>query len=725
MTRRYSRILAVVCCGCLAAAAATLFLWINPPAFVPGYQKVKMAHTTSEARLLDRHGEIIHELRVDSIGRRLEWTPLAEVSPALQAAILCAEDHRYYSHRGVDWISLAGAASGALHGSTARGASTITMQLVSRLAPELRPHSFRRSLFQKVKQIRTAREIERRWSKGEILEAYLNLVTFRGELEGIAAAAAGLFGKKPHGLNDAESVILAALVRSPNASAEQVGTRAVALARAMSLPVNAVDIAALSQLTLSRPYYVPPAAALAPHVAQQVLRPALHGPAGPDARVVCTLDAGLQRFAADALRHQLMQLRPQNVRDGAVLAVENQSGDVLAYVGNDGDRASARFVDGVRAPRQAGSTLKPFVYGIAFERRQLTPVSLLDDSPLDIPVGGGIYRPRNYDKHFHGMVTSRTALASSLNVPAVRVISLVGIDPVIERLEAFGFHNLQYSDFYGPSLALGAVDITLWDLVNAYRALANGGVWSTLRLTPNPSSPRSRRVLSPEAAFLLQDILSDRESRSVTFSLESPLSTRFWTAVKTGTSKDMRDNWCVGFSQRYTVGVWTGNFSGQPMWDVSGITGAAPIWVETMNWLHQGESSAVPAPPSGVSRRTVQMAFSGRRSQEWFVRGTETDLVEPAVRKARIRIAYPASGTVMALDPDIPDEDQKVLLEAEPAGSPLDWLLDDQRLGSSASPLLWTPSMGKHTLSLVDASGRTLDAVEFEVRGSLPPSRNR
>ena len=298
---------------------------------------------------------------------------------------------------------------------------------------------------------------------------------------------------------------------------------------------------------------------------------------------------------SETLQQHILSVQGQNVHDGAALVADNKSGEILAYVGNVGALASARFVDGTQARRQAGSTLKPFLYGLAFDKRILTPASLLDDAPLDVPAMNGIYRPENYDKQFHGLVPARTALASSLNIPAVKVLNLVGVECFVQKLGDLGFEKLQAADFYGSSLALGAADVTLWELVNAYRSLANGGVWSPLCLTfeENPNLT-SRQVLSAGSAFLVSDILSDRESRSETFHLESPLSTRYWTAVKTGTSKDMRDNWCVGFSDHYTVGVWAGNFSGDPMWNVSGITGAAPAWIEIMNWLHRGLAEPPP-----------------------------------------------------------------------------------------------------------------------------------
>ncbi len=682
----------------------------------PSFRHVRDGHVGSEFVLLDRHGEIIHELRSDARGRRLDWVALRDISPALRAAILFAEDRRFYRHHGVDWLSLAGALFSGLRSPGLRGASTITMQLAARLDEDLQPRQHRRSLAEKTLQIRGAFELERNWSKDEIREAYLNLVTFRGELEGIAAAARGLFRKEPQGLNDAESLILAALVRSPNAEPERVAARACSLNDAMNLRIGAQRVASVAVEAFSSPYLIKPKASLAPHVALRLLQHA--GRINGQARVVSTLDADLQRFATEALRRHLLTLRDQNVHDGALLAVENRSGDVLAYVGNLGEYASARFVDGVQARRQAGSTLKPFLYAAAFEKRLLTAASLIDDSPLELPVEGGVYRPRNYDEQFRGLVSARTALASSLNVPAVKTLNMLGVDQLVDKLGQFRFQNLHAADYYGPSLALGAADVTLWDLVNGYRALANGGVAGDPRLTFQDAQ-RESRVLSAGAAFLVSEILSDRESRSATFSLESPLSTRFWTAVKTGTSKDMRDNWCLGYSDRYTVGVWAGNFAGDPMWNVSGITGAAPVWVDVMTWLQRDHVSRPPAPPSGVVTEDTTVSGVGQTRREWFLAGTETSLVRDAGGQGDCRITYPTPGTVVALDPDIPIERQKVLFAAHTGGRGLRWLLDGKATGPADSVTLWSPVHGKHTLSLVDESDRVVDSVVFEVRGSI------
>ncbi len=708
---------------CASAAAAGLFLlWLIfwPDSFVPPpFQEVRKSYTRSEAVLVDRHGEVIHELRVDRRGRRLDWVRLQDVSPALQAAVIFAEDREFYSHVGVRWVALGGALRSLLSLSSPRGASTISMQLAARLDDSLQPRTHRRTMTQKLRQILAARALEQRWSKAEIFEAYLNLVSFRGELEGIAAASRGLFRKEPQGLDDVESVILAALIRAPNAGADQVGARACLLNQGMKLQAREQDIRAKTVDVLSHPYLVLPQASLALHAALRLLGESRARGGKSIDRLVSTLDARLQYFAMETLSHHLMAQRARNMHDAALLVADNDTGEILAYVGNLGDQSSRRYVDGTQAMRQAGSTLKPFLYGLAFEKCLLTPVSLLDDGPTDIPVVGGIYRPRNYDNTFHGIVTARTALASSLNVPAVKTLNLVGVEPFVRELRRLGFRNLQPADFYGPSLALGSADITLWDLVAAYRALANHGVWSPLRLSFDEAEAVSRRILSAEAVFLLDDILSDRESRSQTFSLESPLSTRYWTAVKTGTSKDMRDNWCVGYSDRYTVGVWAGNFSGEPMWNVSGITGAAPVWVEIMNWLHRDRPSGAPAPPPGVVSREVQIVNAGQNHREWFIRGTETTVVREAAAQTNFRIVYPAPDTIIALDPDIPLAEQRVFFEAAPEGNTLQWLLDGQPLGSAGSLLLWTPQKGRHTLALADAARHIHDSVSFEVRGNL------
>jgi penicillin-binding protein 1C len=411
------------------------------------------------------------------------------------------------------------------------------------------------------------------------------------------------------------------------------------------------------------------------------------------------------------------------MNDAAALVVDNQTGQVLAYLGNIGTLSSAISVDGVRAHRQAGSTLKPFLYSLALEQKYLTASSKLDDSVTDFSLGtGSVYQPKDFDHEYHGdAVTLRLALASSLNIPAVKTLQLIGVGRLIEQMNALGFQNLRSEEFYGPSLALGTADVSLWELVNAYRTLANGGRWSPLTLSPLPEKQVPfKNAISSEASFIIADILSDKMSRSLTFGLDSPLSLRFWTAAKTGTSKDMKDNWCIGFSSRYTVGVWAGNFSGAPMWNVTGVSGAAPAWAEIMEVLHRSATTLahkdlVPKPPRGV------LHVKG----EWYIRGTEPSplLVHAEAKPTHAtKILYPVEGLMIARDPDIPPDHQKVFFESNLHHPSDKWVLNHQELASAQTSHAWQPDKpGHYKLQLVSSTGKVLDQVHFSVRGAASP----
>ena len=569
---------------------------------LPDYKEVCQKYVKSDSILLDRDGVVLHELRTDKDRRRLDWTFLGDISPALKQAVIHAEDKNFYQHSGVDYKAIGAAVFQSLTMQNTRGASTISMQLASFLEPDLQPKKGRRSLHKKWQQMGTARELETKWTKAEILEVYLNLVTFRGELQGVAAASRALLDKEPHGLDQAEAAILAALIRSPNASFDAVLHRSSQIALSLDWQVKADDLQSKIKNIFLGTNYIQPRTTLAAHVAERLLKDKPKG-----AMVKCTLDSGLQRLARDSIAGQLLALNGQNVSDGAVLVLHNKTGHVLAYATFSADNSKARYVDGIQAKRQAGSTLKPFLYGLAFDQHILTAASVLNDAPLDISVAGGLYQPRSYDSAYRGPVSARIALASSLNVPAVLTLNLIGVESFLSKLRQMRIKDISESgDFYGPSLALGSADVSLWELTNAYRALANGGRWSEAILLPDQvKAINDDQILSREAAFIVSDILADREARSSTFGLENPLATKFWSAVKTGTSKDMRDNWCVGYSYQYTVGVWVGNYSGEPMWNVSGVSGAAPVWAEVMNTLHRHKSAHKMDVPKNLVRREV------------------------------------------------------------------------------------------------------------------------
>ena len=753
-------------CGTLLLAAAA------QAQAIPGFDAVRADFHPSETVLLDRAGQPIHRLRTDARVRRGQWVALQGISPALRQALVLSEDKRFYEHSGVDWRAVSSAAWANLWNQRTRGASTLTMQLAGLLDDDLALGTGGRTLRQKIGQAVMATRLEAGWQKSQILEAYLNLVPFRGELVGIDALSRTLFAKAPHGLQDTEAAIAAAMVRAPNARPALVAQRACGVLKAMRGPGAATDCVALDMQTavaLARRAFAA-SEGIAPHVARRLA--AAQGGDAP-ATLPSTLDAGLQRLAQQTLQQHIRELHGRNVEDGAVVVLDNASGEVLAWVGSTGELSRAAEVDGVTAPRQPGSTLKPFLYAQAIAERRLTAASLLHDSPAHLQTASGLYIPQNYDRQFKGWVSARTALAASLNVPAVRTLVMVSPDAFARQLGALGIVLKEGGGYYGYSLALGSAEVNLLQLTNAYRALANRGQWCEARLQPpallprpsgeragvrggavareaappSPASGRGREsgcrpALDPAAAFIVTDILADPNARARTFGTDSILSTRFWTAVKTGTSKDMRDNWAVGFSERYTIGVWLGNASGAAMWDVSGTSGAAPVWAALMRHLHARTPSRPPAPPPGVLRQRVRFGDQLEAARdEWFLPGTQQALfaIDSEAASARPasaggqkglkseddpavppRITAPQDGIILALDPDIPPARQRLTLLADAGGAApasLRWWIGAREVGRGPQAQ-WLPWPGRHVVQLRDAAGRVQDERRIEVRGA-------
>lgn len=689
--------------------ALALVFW---PTRAPQFASVRVAFKPSDAFLLDRHGEVIDTLRIDMQVRRFEWQSLATISPALIAAVVQAEDMRFREHDGIDWRSVVGAVRDRYVRGRPRGASTISMQVASLLQNE--SHSRRGSAAwqRKLRQIRLARAVESAWTKDEILEAYLNLVHYRGELQGIAAAAYVLAGKEPSGLTLSESRVIAALLPQPNAAPQRVAMRACSRVRSNGASTDCADLERTAARLLSETEARNGTPQLAPQIADTLLDTA-------GQRVQSTLDAGVQRSAQNVLERHLAQLSAQNVRDGALLIVDNASGDVLAYVGSAGPQSRSLHVDGVRALRQAGSTLKPFLYALALEKRYLNAASLLKDSPVHLDTATGAYIPQDYDKQYKGLVSVRTALGNSLNIPAVRTLVLVGVEPFRDRLVELGYeHIVESGDYYGYSLALGSAEVSLWEQAQAYRTLARQGEWSPLHVRMDDRKQSTRAVVPRDVGFIVTDILSDSAARTLTFGVDNSLNTPFWSAVKTGTSKDMRDNWCVGFSSAYTVAVWVGNFEGDSMHDVSGVTGAAPVWRELMGTLHRDEPSQAPQPPDNLVAVTTQFKNALETTRrEWFVRdqhnGGRANIV-PAAKLARI--VSPANGMVIAVDPDIPSANQKVPLSVEGSVQTARLTLNGKEIPLLGQVALWTPTPGAYQLQLEGANKQLLDSVFFTVR---------
>jgi penicillin-binding protein 1C len=689
----------------LLASLVALYIATFPP-LLPLYGRVVAAWHPSESWLYDRNGTLIDSERVDFKARRLGWVKLDDVAAVVADTVLGAEDKRFRSHGGIDWLALGSAVRNRLTGERSRGASTLSMQVAAFLSPDLAPPG-RRSWRDKIRQMRAAQALETKWSKDEILEAYLNLAGYRGEAQGIGAAAQTLFGKSPAALNRQDAILIAALLPNPRASVGEVAARACRLGGG---DCTSLQQAAATALSLERARALDPG--LAPHLAVRLLDK-------PGMRIATTIDASIQRVATIALRRQLQGLGPGRARDGAVVVIDNASGDVLAYVGGVGLGSTAAAVDAASAYRQAGSTLKPFLYAQVIEKGWLTPASILDDSPVQLDTASGLYVPQNYDRSFKGPVSVRTALAGSLNVPAVRTLLVGGVEAFRDRLWDTGYHGLTNDgQYYGFSLALGSAEVTLIEQANAYRSLANGGRFAPLRIKASDPHVASHAILSPQAAWIVADIMADSSARSGTFGIDSALRLPFWAAVKTGTSKAMRDNWCIGFTDRYTVAVWVGNLEGDSMKAVSGTSGAAPVWRDVMLALHANSPGKAPPRPAGIEPRRV--AFAGNIEpprRDWFLAGTaQTSQAFVPMTARRPRIVNPVSGSVFALDPDIPIDRQRMGVAVTGAVAGHRLILDRKDLGDADARPQVLAGPGAHQLALLDPGGRVIDQVRFTVR---------
>jgi penicillin-binding protein 1C len=590
-------------CVALAVAFAVRVLAVQ----LPGSLRQRVPDAQS-IRVTDRDGRLLREVRgPESV--RFEWLPLEDVGDGVVRAMLAAEDSRFFAHPGVDPIAVVRAAlSNLRHGRIVSGASTLTMQL----ARLIHPHP--RTWGGKLDDVATTVRIEASLSKRRILEEYLNRAPFGPGVRGIAAASRFWLDKAPHDLSLAEAATLAALPRGPAVYAIDRHPERVLRRRDWILDRMAQEGWATRE-QVERARREPLATHLgkggfgAPHLVEALLRgeaPLWPSEQGADPRaaevstVETTLSGDLQRAIEVAAREQVARLRSRHVTAAAVVVIDNATGDLLAYVGSPdfGDERHGGQNDGARARRQPGSTLKPFVYGLALERLGWTAATLLPDVELHLAVEGGTYSPMNYDERFHGPVRVREALGSSLNVPAVWTATRIGLGPLLDRLRAVGFESLSRSeDWYGPALALGDGEVTLLELANAYATLARRGVYRPVRavihttrgaraLSADPGA--GQRIMPREVADVVTDIIADPNARMAAFGESTVLEFPFEVAAKTGTSKGFRDNWTVGYTRQVTVAAWVGNFDGSPMLATSGITGAGPLFHDAMEAAMRG-----------------------------------------------------------------------------------------------------------------------------------------
>jgi penicillin-binding protein 1C len=750
----------------------------------------------SSVVVVDRDGRLLREVKVGQ-GARVEPTRLDELSPWVVPALLAAEDARFFEHPGVDPLAAARALGQlALERRVVSGASTLTQQLARTVVP--RP----RTLPGKLSEMALALRIEASLSKRRILEEYVSRVEFGPNLVGIEAASRHYFQKPAAALDLAEAAALVSLPRGPSLYDPRQRPQLLERRRLRVLGrLGALGLASPAEIARAELTPVRVVAAAAPlgaeHLSFAVAERfgGMAASSGEHARLLRTsLNAELQRAAERIARSAAPTLARHSGDAISLLVLDNASGDVLAYVGSPGyfdvERLGAN--DGVVAKRQPGSALKPFVYAAAMNDLGYTPATLLPDLPRDFLVPGGSFAPRNYDQRFRGPVLLRQALGSSLNLPALEVSSCLGPPRLLATLHRFGFASLdRNAEHYGVGLALGDGEVTLLELVTAYSALARGGELLAPRLVLSRSGPGGeaampakeppRRVLRPELAALLTDMLADDAARAAGFGRDSVLTFPFAVAAKTGTSKGFRDNWALGYTREVTVGVWVGNFDGAPLRDASGITAAGPAFHELMLVAMQGREPAPLFDPELLGRAEI-CALSGKAPgaycRAWRVERFEIghapsescdihveahvdaagrevdpscggsrqilerypdqylawarqagrplsgDHVSPACpprapEAASPRITFPRDDQTFALDPDGPTRQEIVLTAASSAAS-LRFLIDGKPTPSLAPPFRFPLRLtpGSHTVEAQSQNGTVSPAITFQVAAS-------
>lgn len=682
--------------------------------------------------LTDRYGEPLR-MRLPGEDVLQQPVPLGAVSPWMVLATLAAEDKRFFHHGGVDLRSIARALwQNTRDGRVVSGGSTLTQQLARLLEP--RPKTFRG----KVRESLRALRLERRMSKQEILESYLNEVYYGNRCKGVEAAAQSYFGVPAQDLSLAQASLLAGIPKSPTGynpvvRFEKARERQKTVLNRMRdwgwLTSEGYQEALAEELRVlapQRPW-------IAPHFTEYVrtLIPTSPTSPTPPTSVRTTLDAGLQRDLEPLVQSHVARLAKHQVTNAALVVIDNATGEVLAWVGSAdfSNEANQGQVDGVVAPRQPGSALKPFLYAFAFSR-DMTPATILQDEQINL----NGYMPRNYDETFHGPVRAREALACSFNVPAVLIGDRVGIPAFLQILRRFGLKSLsQPAGHYGLGLTLGNGEVTLLELTNAYAALARGGLWMPARLLSGSQGqqiygdPIARRVMDRESVYLVTDVLSDNMARARAFGLNSPFHLPFAFAAKTGTTKDYRDNWSIGYTPDWTIGVWAGNFDGKPMRKVSGISGAGPLLRDAAIVMEKRFGARSFTMPRGVQEVEVCPESGVLPSvscptlmREVFIKGKVPSAIcsihsasslsrRPATKALAgdppdrgIEILFPVPGDIFRINPRAPREAQAIRLKAR-----LDhvknvrWWVNKKALPASNPEPWWTLAPGTHEVRMV------------------------
>jgi penicillin-binding protein 1C len=719
----------------IVLAMATAIIWWIP---IPRELQQSPAGTLT---LLDCRGREIAELA--SAEARTQFPiPLQRMGLWLPRVTVALEDRRFYEHSGIDWHALAAAGARNLRSRhLVSGASTITQQLV-KLATGRERRSWSRKLYEAI----IAWKLEQRWSKERILAEYLNRSSYGNRRIGPEAAARAYFGKSARDLTLSEAIFLAGLPQAPTRlnpwrHPEEARRK---YARSLGRLVQLGFIDRDQELLLAQPPKIahtdPPR--LAPHFVDAVVvrNPGLHG------AVRTTLDLDLQSTIERLARSHLSALNRHDITQAAVVIIENATGAIRAMVGSENYALSQ--INGAMQPRSCGSTLKPFVYLDAIDKRFLTAATLLPDTPDAIRGEYADYDPQNYNHHYLGPVRLREALGCSLNVPAVFTLSRLGARPMFYQLQKWGFDFPQGLSEYGAGFVLGNAETRLVDLTAAYAGLARGGTAMRAKFLAAEHQPLVR-IASTEATAIITDILCDNEARQRSFGTRSALAFEQRIAAKTGTSSGFRDTWTVGFDKEHTVAVWAGNFDGRPMHDTFAVRAATPLWAAVMQeLLRRDHPLDSPVENEKLVRREICKAtgllpsrFSPAKLSELFLAGTEPrddssdyfaadgklllpdayarwcasrDNTIGAHVRADFRITSPPANAHYQIDPVLPSSQQMVELSTALADD-VQWFVNGEQISARQDArFFWQLAPGEWTVRAVSRFGTAQETITVE-----------
>jgi len=676
--------------------------------------------TTVKSQVLARDGTPL-SYTLENNWNTTDVVSLNEVPALLQTALIVSEDQHFYEHSGVDWPArFAALALDIRSGSAVRGASSITEQVVRIVHP--RP----RNLWSRWVEGFEATRLNARVSKAQILEFYLNQVPYAERRRGVAQAARLYFRRGLDTLSPGEQLALAVLVRSPvgmdlRRNAPRARWAVNQLADRLSMR-GAMSPAQREQVR-AEPWVLndPTPSVEASHFVGRVLTVSRGGPVQSQIRT--TLDPNVQLTAQKILDGALAGLVKRHVHDGALLVIDHQHNEVLAWVVGGGQSG----YDTVLTPRQPGSTMKPLLYALALERGW-TAATMIDDSDLSEAVGSGQHTFHNYSHRQYGLLRLREALGNSLNIPAVKTLEFVGEDAFMDRLHLLGVKSLtQHADYYGDGLALGNGEVSLYEMAQAYTVLARQGRFQALTVLADDTAPRPESaVFTPAVATLIGNIMADPDARMLEFGrgLQFPVD----TAVKTGTSTDYRDAWAIAFDYRHTVAVWMGNLDGSATDGVTGAVGPAMVLRSVFSELNRNQDTR----PLMLSRDLVRADICRRNGQladgacestaEWFVPGTvPVQSALAAGPRTEYRLLQPTAGLLVAHDPRIPGEFEALPMRIAPVSGlqRVEWYVDGKLTSTTLSTSYpWPLEHGTHSVHArvwADTDSHDTDEIRFHV----------